>query len=107
MKKQNCVICFIVYIKTDDIYKDIANDVKTKFDTSNYELDSPLIKGKNEKVIGFMKDELGGKIFTKFVGLRGKTYSNLIDEGSEDNKAKGTKKYVIKRKLKFEIIKTV
>ena len=39
---------------------------------------------------------------TKFVGLREKTYSYLIDEGSEDKKAKGTKKHVIKRKLKFE-----
>ena len=64
---------FIVYIKTDDIYKDIA-DVKTRFDTSNYELgcnsiDRPLPKGEYKKVIGLMKDELGGKIMTKFVGL--------------------------------------
>ena len=93
---------FIVYIKVDDIYKDIAEDVESRFDTSNYELDRPLPKGKNEKVIGLMKDELGGKIMTKFVGLRAKTYSYLIDDGSEDKKAKGTKKCVIKRKLKFE-----
>ena len=93
---------FIVYIKKDDIYKDIAEDVETRFDTSNYELDRPLPKGKNKKVIGLMKDELGGKIMTKFVGLRAKTYSYLIDDGSEDKKAKGTKKCVIKRKLKFE-----
>ena len=33
---------FIVYIKTDNIYKDIAEDVETKFDISNYKLDSPL-----------------------------------------------------------------
>ena len=93
---------FIEYIKTADIYKDIAEDVETRFDTSNYELDRPLPKGKNKKVIGLMKDELGGKIMTKFVGLRAKTYSYLIDDGSEDKKAKGTKKCVIKRKLKFE-----
>ena len=49
-----------------------------------------------------MKDELGRKIITKFVGLRIKTYSYLIDDGSEDKKAKDTKKFVIKRKLKFE-----
>ena len=48
---------FIVYIKTDDIYKDIAEDVETRFDTSNYELDKPLPKVKNKKVIGLMKDE--------------------------------------------------
>ena len=60
---------FIVYIKTDDIYKDIAEDVETIFDTLNYELDRPLPKGKNKKVIGLIKDKLGGKIMTKFVGL--------------------------------------
>ena len=54
-----------------------------------------------------MKDELGGKIITKFVGLRAKTYSYLIDASSEDKKAKDTKKYVMKRKLNLKIIKTV
>ena len=39
-----------------------------------------------------MKDELGGHIMTKFAGLRAKTYSYLIDDGSEGKKAKGTKK---------------
>ena len=42
---------FIVYIKADDIYKDIAEDVKTRFDTSNYELNRPFPKGKNKKSI--------------------------------------------------------
>ena len=40
---------FIVYIKTEDIYADIVKDVETRFDTSNYELDRPLPKGKNKK----------------------------------------------------------
>ena len=93
---------FIVYIRTDDIYKDIAKDAETIFYTSNYELDRPLLKGKNKKVIGLMKDELGGKIMTEFVELRAKTYSYLIDEGSENKKAKGTKKCTIKRRLIFE-----
>ena len=93
---------FIVYIKTDDIYKDIAKDVEKRFDTSNYELERPLLKGKNKKVIGLMKDELGGRITQEFVGLRSKTYCYLIDNVSEDKKAKVTKKCVIKRKLKFE-----
>ena len=52
---------FIVYIKADDIYKDIAEDVETRFDTSNYELDRPLPKGKNKKVVRLIKDELRGK----------------------------------------------
>ena len=93
---------FIVYIKTDDIYKDIAEDVETRFDTSNYELDRPLPKGKNKKLIRLIKDELGRKILTKFVGLRAKTYIYLIDDGTSDKKAKDTKKCVIKRNLNFE-----
>ena len=59
-------------------------------------------KGKNEKVIGLMKDESSGKIRKEFVQWRRKTYSYLIDDGSEDKGAKGTKNCVIKRKLKIE-----
>ena len=55
-------LCFIVYIKSDDIYKDIAEDVQTRFDTSNYELDRPIPKRKNKIVIDVTKDELGRKI---------------------------------------------
>ena len=65
-------------------------------------LDRPLPKGKNKKVIGLTKDELGKKIMSKFAGLRAKTYSYLIDDGSEDKNAKCTKKCVTKKKLKFE-----
>ena len=54
----------IAYIKTDDIYRDITEDVKTRLDTSNYELDRPLAKGKNKKVIVLTKEELGKKIKT-------------------------------------------
>ena len=64
----------VMNIKTEDFYKDIANDVKKRFDTSNYEVDRPLPTGKNKKVISLMKDELGGKIITEFVTLRPKTY---------------------------------
>ena len=53
---------FNVFIKTYDIYKDIAEDVETRFDTSNYELDRPLPKEKNKNGIGLMKGESGGKI---------------------------------------------
>ena len=52
---------FIIHIKTEDVYEDIANDVEKRFDTSNYEVNRPLPKGKNKKVIGLMKGELGGK----------------------------------------------
>ena len=93
---------FIVHVKTDDIYKDIAEDVETRFDTSNFEIERPLPTGKNKKVIGLMKDELGGQIMKEFVGLRAKTYSYLKDNNDEDKKSKGTKKCVIKRNLKFQ-----
>ena len=92
---------FIMNIKTEDFYKDIANDVEKRFDTSNYEVNKPLSTGKNKKVIGLMKDELGGKIITEFVTLRPKTYSYLADDGKEDKKTKGTKKCLIKRMIKF------
>ena len=92
---------FVMNIKTNDFYKDIANDVEKRFDTSNYECNRPLPTGKNKKVIGLMKDELGGTIITEFVTLRPKTYSDSTDDGKEDKKAKGTKKCVIKRRIKF------
>ena len=92
---------FIMNIKTNDFYEDIANDVENRFDTSNYEVNRPLLMAKNNKVIGLMKDELGGKIITEFVTLRPKTYSYLTDDGKEDKKAKGTKKCIIKKMIKF------
>ena len=92
---------FIINVKTEDVYEDIANDVEKRFDTSNYTVNRPLPTGKNKKVIGLMKDELGGKIMTVFVALRPKTYSYLMDDGNSDKKAKETKKCVIKRRLKF------
>ena len=79
---------FIMHIKTEDFYKDIANDVEKRFDTSNYEGNRPLPMGKNKKVIGLMKDELGGKNVTEFVALRRKTYSYLADDCEEIKKQK-------------------
>ena len=90
---------FIMNIKTNDFYKDISNDVENRFDISNYEVNRPLSTGKKKKVIGLMKDELGGKIITEFVTLRSKTYSFLTDDGKEDKKAKGTKKCIIKKMI--------
>ena len=90
---------FIINIKTNDFYEDIASDVENRFDTSNYEVNRPLPMGKNKKVIGLMKDELGGKVIAEFATLRPKTF--LTDDGKEDKKAKGTKKCVIKKMIKF------
>ena len=63
---------------------------------------NPCPKTKIKKIIGLMKDELGGKIMTELVGLRAKTYRYLLDDDSEDKKAKGTKICVINRKLKLK-----
>ena len=81
---------FLINIKTKDFYKDIANDVEKWFDTSNYDKNDerPLPIGKNKKVIGLFKDELGGKIIKEFVALRAKAYSYLMEDGSEHKKAK-------------------
>ena len=95
---------FIIHIITENFYRDIADDVKKWFDTSNYyENDKrPLPIGKNKRVYGFFKDELGGKIMKEFVALRAKTYAYLTDDDSEKKKAKATKMCVIKRMLMFE-----
>ena len=92
----------LVYdIKTEDFYEDIANDVKARFDTSGYSKTDfrPLPIGLNNKVIGLMKDELGGKIMTEFVALRPKLCSYRELDGSEDKKCKGIKKCVVKKTL--------
>ena len=73
----------LVYeIKTEDFYADIADDVRTGLDTSGYCSNRPLPIGLNKKVIGLMKDELGGAIMTEFVALRPKPYSYKKLDGS-------------------------
>ena len=69
---------------------------------ANFEIDRPLPKEKNRKVIGLIKDELGGQVMKEFFRLRAKTCSYLKDNNDEDKKAKGTKKCVIKRNLKIQ-----
>ena len=93
---------FIMNIKTNDFYKDISDDADNRFDTSNYEVKRPLPIGKNKKIIGLMKDELGGEIITEFIALSPKTYSYLTDNDKIDKKVKGTKKCIIKKMIKFD-----
>ena len=92
------------YTDTEDFFDDISNNVESWYDTSNYgENDKrPLPIGKNKKVIGLFKDELGGTIMKEFCGLRAKSYSYLMNNDSEVKKSKGTKKCVIKRELMFQ-----
>ena len=97
---------FIINIKTEDFYEDIANGVEKRFDTSNYEVSRPLPAGKDKNVTGLRKDKLGGKIMTEFVALSSKTYSYLIEDDKNathvtKKKAKEKKKCVIKRVLQF------
>ena len=93
---------FVVNIKTKDFYKDIAENVKERFDTSDYIYDRPLPTGVNKKVICLMKDEFGGDIIREFVALRPKAYLYITNYCIEMKKAKGTKKYVVKKMLRFE-----
>ena len=92
---------FVINIKTKDFYKDIAMDVKERFDTSNCIYDRALPIGVNKKVVVLMKDELGDGIITEFVALRPKAYSYKTNDNIELKKAKGTKKYVVKKMLRF------
>ena len=91
----------IYNIETEDFYKDIAEDVKDRFDTSGYSPHRPLPVGLNKKVIGLMKDELGGEIMTEFVMLRPKMYA-FKTGSAESKKCKGIKKCVVKKTIIFE-----
>ena len=83
---------FIAHVKTKYIYQ-------IKF-MLNYEVERPISKRKKtKKIIGLMKDELGRKIMTEFVGLRAKTCRYLTNDNEENKTAKGKKNCVIKRKL--------
>ena len=95
---------FIINIKTEDFFQDFSNDVEKWFDTSNYDKNDkrPLPTGKNKKLPGLFKDELGGNLITEFVALRPKAYSYLNDYGNYHKKAKGTKKCAIKQKRMFQ-----
>ena len=82
----------------EDFYKDIAEDVLARFDTSGYNLDRPLPVGLNKKVIGLMKDELGGEIMTEFVTLRPKMYAYKMGS-AVSKKCKGIKKCVVRKMI--------
>ena len=94
----------VIHTKTEDFYKDIGSDVEKWFDTSNYNKkdDRPLPIGKNKKVIGMFKDELGSKIMTEFCALRAKAYAYKLDDDTDMKKAKGTKKCIVKREITFK-----
>ena len=92
------------HIKTKDFYKDINDDIKDKFDTSDYPTNhkSGIQTGLNKKVIGMFKDEVSGKQITHFVGLRPKLYSFKVEGEYELKKCKGIKKNIVKKTLDFD-----
>ena len=93
---------FILYIKTEAFYEHINNNAKEWFDTSNYKIDRPLlIANKNEKVLDKFKDELGGRIMTKFIALHSKTYAALIHDFEGKKRNKGVKMCVVKNEFNF------
>ena len=99
---------FAYEIETEYFYKDIAGEVEMRFDISRYSKDDsrPLQIRKKKKVIGMMKDELGGKIMTEFVALRAKMYVYIkLDEKLEDKRCKGKKKIVVAKYLLFITIR--
>ena len=91
----------IMTIKTNSFFKDISNDIDLSFDTSNFDENDnrPLIIGKNKKVIGKFKIEVGSKIITQFCGLKVETCPYKLDNDQEEKKAKGTKKCVAKKQI--------
>ena len=107
---KNLKLCYMdtdslmYHIRTEHFYEDIAEDIKERFDMSGYSKEDarPLPIGLNKKVIGLMKDELGGKIMTEFIALRPKLYAYRKLDGKEDKKCKGIKKCVVKKTLGFD-----
>ena len=95
---------FIINIFTEDFFEDINKDFERWFETSNYDQNDKrsLPMGMNKKVIEIFKDKLGRKIMKELCALRAKTYTCLMDDDSEKQKAKGIKKCVIKRRPMFE-----
>ena len=75
----------------DDMQKNIED-----YDTSDYPKDHPLYSVKNKKVLGKMKDEVAGRVIAEFIGLRPEMYSILESKGTEQRRAKGVKKAVVK-----------
>ena len=94
----------VYHIKMENFYADIAGDVYERFDTSQFDSSDarPLPLEVNKNVVRLMKDELGGKIMTKFVAMRPKLYAYRKLDNKEDTKCKGIKKCFVKHKISFD-----
>lgn len=93
---------FIYHVKTECFYSDMRSNIE-KYDMSDYVIDNPYnLPRVNKKVPGLFKDELNGQIITDFVGLRSKMYCVRSGKTDKMKKAKGIKKYVLKKEINFD-----
>ena len=82
------LIAILFTLKLNIFLKIFLMMLRDGFDTSNYNKNNkrpPLPIGKNKKVPGLFKDELGRKVITEVVALKPKTYANLIDCCHDDD----------------------
>ena len=91
----------LLEIETEDVYKDMAKN-QTLYDTSDYPQDHPLYSSATKKIPGKLKDECARRVIAEYVGLRPKMYSILEADGINTKKAKGVKKYVVKKHIRHE-----
>lgn len=97
-------LCY--HISTDNLYQDMQDKIETHYDTSGYDEDHFLYSSKNAKVLGYMKDECGGKAAIEFVGLRSKMYSLLVDEDKPSKRtAKGIKRRFVDKHVRHDMYK--
>jgi len=93
----------IYEVKTENFYKDIREDVRERFDTSNFPQNhSSGILRMDKKVPGMFKDECGGEITSEFCGLRAKLYASFTKDGEEEKRCKGVKKPVVSKSIHLE-----
>lgn len=92
----------IYEIRCEDFYNDMKQHLE-KYDTSDYPQNNKYnIPRVNKKVPGLFKDELNGEIVTAFIGLRSKMYCVQTNHKDKMKKAKGVKKYVLKKEICFD-----
>ena len=84
---------FIIHILTEDLFEDIADDVKKRLDTSNYDKNNKRLLqiDVNKKLLGFFQEELGGKMIKEICALGPKLYAFSMDDGSQHKKARNKK----------------
>ena len=112
--KQTTKLCYmdthsyIVYLKTGErhLFRHFKR-CQNKIWCFKYELDRPLLKGKNKIVTGLIKDKLSEKTITKFAAFRPKTCNYLTDDSDNNKKVKSKESVSQKDNLNLSIINIV